>query len=54
LIVRPATEADWPAIWPFFQEIVRAGETYAYPKDLDVDAARACGWSRRLARRWSA
>jgi L-amino acid N-acyltransferase YncA len=39
--IRPATDADWPAIWPFFREIVKTGETYAYPKDLDVDAARA-------------
>jgi L-amino acid N-acyltransferase YncA len=39
--IRPATDADWPAIWPFFQEIVRAGETYAYPEDLDSNGARA-------------
>ena len=36
--IRPATESDWPLIWPFFDQIVRAGETYAYP-DLDSDAA---------------
>jgi GNAT superfamily N-acetyltransferase len=41
MTIRPATEADWPAIWPFFEEIVRAGETYAYPEDLDIDGARA-------------
>jgi GNAT superfamily N-acetyltransferase len=41
VIARPATDADWPAIWPFFREIVRAGETYAYPEDLDSDRARA-------------
>ncbi|WP_338847882.1 GNAT family N-acetyltransferase [Massilia sp. W12] len=28
--IRPATETDWSAIWPIFQEIVQAGETYAY------------------------
>lgn len=39
--IREATAADWPAIWPFFAEIVRAGETYAYDTDLDTDAARA-------------
>lgn len=38
--IRPATEADWPAIWPFFDEIVQAQETYAYPLDLTSDAAR--------------
>ena len=41
MTIRPATDADWPAIWPFFQEIVRVGETYAYPEDLDSDSARA-------------
>jgi L-amino acid N-acyltransferase YncA len=29
--IRPATEADWVSIWPFFATIVEAGETYAYP-----------------------
>ena len=37
--IRDATPTDWPAIWPFFREIVQAGETYAYPDDLDSDAA---------------
>ena len=32
----PATDADWPRIWPFFDATVRAGETYAYPLDLTV------------------
>jgi GNAT superfamily N-acetyltransferase len=34
------TEADWPRVWPFFDEIVRAGETYAYPLDLTSEQAR--------------
>ena len=38
--IRPATEADWPRIWPFFDEIVQAGETYAYATDLTSDQAR--------------
>ena len=38
--IRPATLEDWPAIWPFFREIVDAGETYAYPLDLTSDRAR--------------
>jgi len=25
--IRPMTEEDWPQVWPFFHEIVRAGET---------------------------
>lgn len=39
--VRPAVDADWPRIWPFFQQIVQAGETYAYPADLTWEDARA-------------
>jgi len=40
--IRAATEDDWPRIWPFFREIVRAGETYAFPEDLTVETGR--GW----------
>lgn len=38
--IREATPDDWPAIWPFLREIVAAGETYTYPRDLDETAAR--------------
>ncbi len=38
--IRPATDDDWPQIWPFFAAIVAAGETYAYPDDLTSDQAR--------------
>ena len=40
--IRAATEADWPAIWPFWRDIVEAGETYAYPLGATSDQAR--GW----------
>ena len=40
MIIRSATVDDWPHIWPFFREIVDAGETYAYPLDLTPDAGR--------------
>jgi GNAT superfamily N-acetyltransferase len=40
MIIRTATDADWPRIWPFFAEIVTAGQTYAYPEDLTIDTAR--------------
>jgi L-amino acid N-acyltransferase YncA len=39
--IRPATDADWPAIFPFFSAIVEDGETYAYPPGLSSDEARA-------------
>ncbi|NYE35480.1 L-amino acid N-acyltransferase YncA [Nocardioides cavernae] len=38
--VRLATEDDWPAIWPFWHEIVEAGETYAYPLGATSEEAR--------------
>jgi L-amino acid N-acyltransferase YncA len=40
LSIRPATAEDWEQIWPFWREIVDAGETYAYPSDLTSDRAR--------------
>ena len=40
MTIRPATVDDWPQIWPFFREIVDAGETYAYPFDLTSERAR--------------
>ncbi|WP_030813170.1 GNAT family N-acetyltransferase [Streptomyces sp. NRRL S-337] len=40
MLIREATTADWPAIWPFFHTIVAAGETYTYPRDLDEETGR--------------
>jgi GNAT superfamily N-acetyltransferase len=40
VIIRTATGDDWPRIWPFFRDIVAAGETYAYPEDLTEETAR--------------
>jgi L-amino acid N-acyltransferase YncA len=47
--IRPATEADWPRIWPFFRAIVAAGETYAYDTDISYDAGRATWMSGHTA-----
>ena len=41
MLIREATAADWPAIWPFLHDIVAAGETYTYPRDLGEDRARS-------------
>lgn len=38
--IRQATDADWEQIWPFFRDIVQAGETYAYPPDLASQQAQ--------------
>jgi L-amino acid N-acyltransferase YncA len=37
--IREATENDFDAIWPFFNEIVSAGETYAYPEETTKSEA---------------
>ncbi|GAB3454950.1 GNAT family N-acetyltransferase [Kineococcus endophyticus] len=39
--IRDYTDADWAGIWPFFDEIVADGETYALPQGLPSDRARA-------------
>lgn len=40
LTVRRAVADDWPAIWAIFRAVVAGGDTYAYPADIDEDAAR--------------
>jgi len=39
--IRLLEDADWPAVWPFFEAIVQAGESYAYPLDLTPGSALA-------------
>ena len=43
LVIREAEpETDWQTgIWPIFQEVVRAGDTLAFPPDCDEQSARA-------------
>jgi L-amino acid N-acyltransferase YncA len=40
LKIREATPDDWEQIWPFFRQIVAAGETYAYDRDMTEPDAR--------------
>jgi L-amino acid N-acyltransferase YncA len=49
--IRTATDADWPAIWPFLHEIVTARETYAYDPELTEEQARALWMSPSSAAR---
>ena len=39
--IRPATDGDWPRIWPIWHAIVTTGETYTWPPDTGEAAARA-------------
>jgi GNAT superfamily N-acetyltransferase len=40
MVIRDAQPDDWDLIWPFFQEIVSAGETYAYDPRIDYSEGR--------------
>jgi L-amino acid N-acyltransferase YncA len=40
VLIRDATDEDWPKIYPVFTEIVRAGATYAYPENLSCSEAQ--------------
>jgi L-amino acid N-acyltransferase YncA len=40
MLIREADADDWPAVWPFFHEIVAAGETFTYPLDLGEEQGR--------------
>ncbi len=39
--IRQATQDDFEQIWPIFQEIVQAGETYSYDRDITKEQAAA-------------
>jgi ribosomal protein S18 acetylase RimI-like enzyme len=41
LAIRPATDEDWPRMWPIWHEVVAAGDTFAY--DPQTASADACG-----------
>ena len=40
MLIREYTNADWPSVWPIFQEVVNAGDTYAYDPRWSSDEAR--------------
>ncbi|MCC6948123.1 MAG: GNAT family N-acetyltransferase [Bradyrhizobiaceae bacterium] len=41
MIVRPAEDRDAHAIWKIMEPVIRAGETYALPRDMSREAALA-------------
>lgn len=38
--IRPFENEDWSGVWGFLEPIFRAGETYAYPRDISEEDAR--------------
>jgi L-amino acid N-acyltransferase YncA len=49
--IREAVPEDWPKIWPFMRDIVRAGETYTYPRDESEKTAREIWMAAALPNR---
>jgi GNAT superfamily N-acetyltransferase len=43
--MRPARPGDEPALWAILEPVIRAGETYALPREMTRDAA--LGWWRK-------
>jgi len=41
MIIRPITPEDGPALWRILEPVIRAGETYALPRDMSREAALA-------------
>jgi ribosomal protein S18 acetylase RimI-like enzyme len=41
MVIRPATIDDHPAIWALLEPVIRAGETYALPRDMTAADALA-------------
>jgi len=39
--IRVYTDSDWPGIWPIFQEVVAAGDTFPYDPEWSSEQARA-------------
>ena len=40
MILRTATDDDWPRLYPLFAQVVADGRTYAYPEGLSQEQAR--------------
>jgi L-amino acid N-acyltransferase YncA len=41
MLIRPATNEDTNAIWAIMEPIIRAGETYTLPREMDKESALA-------------
>jgi ribosomal protein S18 acetylase RimI-like enzyme len=41
MVIRPVTTDDHAAIWAVLEPIIRAGETFALPRDMTAEAALA-------------
>lgn len=49
LTIRSFIEQDWPAVWGMIEPVFRAGETYAYPRDITEKEAHYSWIEKPLA-----
>jgi GNAT superfamily N-acetyltransferase len=40
VFIRPYTQEDWEHVWAILEPVFRAGETYAYPRDISAEVAK--------------
>jgi L-amino acid N-acyltransferase YncA len=40
MLIRPATDQDWPLIYPIYAAIIAEGKTYAFPENQSMGEAR--------------
>lgn len=52
VLLRPAVAADWPRIWPFWQQIVDEGRTYPWSPGTDEATARELWMLEPPAETW--
>ncbi|WP_129141194.1 GNAT family N-acetyltransferase [Modicisalibacter coralii] len=45
MAIRPFDAADWPAVWRFLEPVLRAGDTYSFPRDIGEDQAHQAWFS---------
>ena len=53
LVVRRASDADWPSLWGILAPVFRAGETYAFSPDITEEEARGV-WLTAPTETWVA
>ncbi|MFN8573745.1 MAG: N-acetyltransferase [Gemmatimonadaceae bacterium] len=49
LSIRLASDADWPAIWPLFRQVVSTGDTYTIAPEVSEADAKAYWMGKGLA-----
>lgn len=40
IVIRPATDADWPRVWALFQLVAASGDVFAYDETTTDEVAR--------------